>query len=573
MPLGFSVMFLSESEFRRISESRLQIVCSGAHGDAAPMTAGQALQMGNQLLEELGIATPERLVLLLLPHSVELFCLHLALAFRGQVPAILPWPTSRIDAAKYQRNLIHQLRGLPAARLITLPTLAENLGRFLGFPVSGVCGSALERFETGFAEKFDGPADLPETQAAQRTGRLPDEALFLQFSGGTTGMQKCVVVTEGLLRSQLDRLQTTLQFSERDTVVSWLPLYHDMGLIACLWLPIWCGATGVHIAAADWLLAPEKLFSLVEEHHGTFCWLPNFAFSYLAQRKRGMRGAWNLGLMRAWISCSEPVRERSLREFVDAFGDWGVTEGQVQSSYAMAETVFAVSQSRLGTAPRVIVRESVQASGEGAGRLAFSMPGNTFVSSGSLLEETSVRIVDGTGTVCGAGVAGEIELRSSSLFSGYWGANGFQTECFTGDGWYKTGDYGFVDDGELYVVGRFKDLIIVGGQNVFPEDVESIVNEVEGVYPGRVVAFAMEDEIYGTQSIAVIAETKGNAALSPAALEKEIRSRVLTGIGVAPRYVKAVPDRWIVKSTAGKISRKETREKFVSELNEMKGNG
>ncbi len=566
-------MFVNEEEFQRISASRLRIVCGGATKQDEELTTGEALAIGNTLLDPLGVASTERVVLLLLPHSVELFCLHLALVFRGNVPAILPWPTSRVDAEKYQRNLVHQLQGLPAARLITLPKLAGNIGESLGFPVSGLQRAALEKFEAAFAAKCETvPADGREREMSV-VEPLPADALFLQFSGGTTGMQKCIVVTAELLRSQLDRLQTTLDFGPNDTVVSWLPLYHDMGLIACLWLPVWCGGTGVHLSAADWLLAPEKLFGLAEEYAATFCWLPNFAFSYLAQRKRGMRGTWKLGTMRGWVSCSEPVRERSLREFVEAFGEWGVSAGSVQASYAMAETVFAVSQTRLGEAPRVVAREQVEGGAQGNERLAFSMPGNTFVSSGRLLPETAVRIVDGTGAPCGAGMAGEIELRSSSLFAGYWGQTGFRRDCFAADGWFKTGDYGFVSDDELYVVGRFKDLIIVGGQNIFPEDVEAIVNEVEGVYAGRVVAFGMEDEAYGTQSIAVIAEMRGAEGIVPAAMEKEIRTRVLTGIGVAPRYVKAVAERWIVKSTAGKISRKETREKFVREVSALKGGG
>jgi acyl-CoA synthetase (AMP-forming)/AMP-acid ligase II len=561
--------FANQEEFSRIGSGRIHVVCSAQGGRVETLTAPAAIDRGRQLLCSLGIDSAERVALLLLPHSPELYCLHLALVMDGHLPAILPWPTSRIDAEKYQRNLLHQLAGLPAARLLTLPQLAENLGSGLPFPVSSILVEGHEAFQKGFGSKFTAapPAGVEDSQEALKT--LPEDALFLQFSGGTTGTQKCVVVTERMLRNQLDRLRQALHFSTEDTVVSWLPMYHDMGLIACLWLPLWCGGTSVHMAAGDWLLAPEKLFQLAEQYRGTFCWLPNFAFSYLAQRREAMCGARNLATMRGWINCSEPVRLPSMRAFVEAFSDWGVREGDVQASYAMAETVFAATQTRLGAFPRVVARHLIGATGNGLEQLEFSMPDETFVSSGELLPDTKARIVDTHGSVRETGTAGEIQIQSPSSFSGYWGRDGFQTDCFTSDGWYRTGDYGFLRKNELYVIGRLKDLIIVGGQNVFPEDVEFLVNEVDGVYPGRVVAFGVDDEQYGTQSIGVVAELRDGVGMDGNSIEREVQARVLTGIGIAPRYVRVVPERWIVKSTAGKISRKDTREKFMKQLREQ----
>jgi len=175
---GLERMFPSDSESTRIASSRLRIVCGAADGIDEVLTTEEALRIGNALLGELGIEEGERVVLLLLPHSRELFCLHLALVFGGNVPAILPWPTSRVDAAKYQRNLVHQLQGLPAARLITLPKLAENLGEFLGFPASGLLRQSLETFEAAFAEKFDCSATEPRVPIAKAAGGLPDGTLF-----------------------------------------------------------------------------------------------------------------------------------------------------------------------------------------------------------------------------------------------------------------------------------------------------------------------------------------------------------------------------------------------------------
>src|SRR5262249_14783911 len=152
------------------------------------------------------------------------------------------------------------------------------------------------------------------------------------------------------------------------------------------------------------------------------------------------------------------------------------------------------------------------------------------------------------------------------LIEGYWDRDGFRRDTFTEDGWYRTGDFGFVANEELFVIGRMKDIIIVGGQNIFPEDVEIVTSQVAGVYPGRVVAFGVDNKDLGTQSIAVVAEASGEFREAEAArLEREIRSLITASLGIAPRYVRVVPQRWIVKSTAGKISRRDTRDRFVKE--------
>ncbi|MEO7649872.1 MAG: AMP-binding protein, partial [Bryobacteraceae bacterium] len=385
--------------------------------------------------------------------------------------------------------------------------------------------------------------------------------LFLQFSGGTTGAQKAVVVTGGMLAHQLDRLRGVLNFSERDGIVSWLPMYHDMGLIACLWFPLWNAAPSLQIGAGEWLLKPELLFEYLDRMHATFCWLPNFAFSYLAQRREDMTGAYSLGHVRGWINCSEPVRQRSMQAFAGEFGKWGVSCDALQASYAMAENVFAVTQSPLGAPVRTIPRPAL-----GIAPPAYEAGGDVLVSSGRALPDMDLRIVDASGLERPAGEPGEIQIRTPSLFAGYWGRDGFRTSSLSADGWYGTGDYGLVEGGELFVIGRIKDIVIVGGQNIFPEDVESLAGRLPGVYPGRVVAFGVEDEQLGTESLAVVAELRGEFnPKAAAALELEIRKQVLAAIGVAPRFVAAKPERWIVKSTAGKISRRETRERFERE--------
>lgn len=512
------------------------------------------------------VRAPENtVVLLLLPHSVELFLLHIGLILEGRLPAILAWPTSRIDAEKYQRNLLHQLRNLPASQLITSPKLVENLAPALPYQ-STVCPFAgHEAYEQAFAARLslDGLSPLPSQKSAEND---PGDAVFLQFSGGTTGAQKCVVVTGAMLDAQMSRLRECLEFGPNDGVASWLPMYHDMGLIACLWFPLWHGCPSIQFAASDWLLNPDLLFRYLSRYKATFCWLPNFAFSYLASQRERMKGPYSLDHVRGFVNCSEPVRQRSLSSFAETFADWGVHSVQGQASYAMAENVFAVTQTPLTAAPATIARSSVRQRSAAYSDLAFDLIDDVYVSSGKVLGGMEVRISNHNGSILSQREPGEIQIKAESLFNGYWGNDGFVRNTLSEDGWYSTGDYGFVDDGELYVVGRFKDIIIVGGQNVFPEDVEAIVNTIEGVYPGRVVVFGITDESMGTEAMAVVAELRGAYEPQRASnIERQVKQLVLAAIGIAPRYAYAAPERWIVKSTAGKISRRDTRERFIKE--------
>lgn len=544
-------------------------VATGPYFDRPTEFTGEAIlqraeSLASSVLESAEIKNGHAVLLLLLPHCAELFLLQLGLVLKGNVPAILAWPTTRVDAEKYQHNLIHQVSHLPADGLVTLPRLAQNLKESLPYVVTGIdvengamfekaipAGAIRERLENGAFAK----------------GRawLAEDALFLQFSGGTTGAQKAVIVTAEMLGKQFEQLNKALDFAADDVVISWLPMYHDMGLIACYWMPLWHGASSVQMAANDWVMNPELFLRYIARYRGTLCWLPNFSFSYLSQRREFMRERHELGTVRAWINCSEPVRQKSMTDFATTFADWGVCKKSLQASYAMAEAVFAITQTNLNEELRTMHRNQVSRGADRYAALAFDLVDEVYVSSGKPLSETEIRVVALHGAICGDREAGEIHVRTPSLFSGYWGEQGFHAHTLK-DGWHATGDYGFVTAGELYVIGRFKDIVIVGGSNIFPEDVEAVVNSIKGVYAGRVVAFGVEDREYGTQSLAVVAEMRAEYEEKAAlALEAEIRKVVLATIGTAPRHVVVVPQRWIVKSTAGKISRRETRERFLRE--------
>jgi acyl-CoA synthetase (AMP-forming)/AMP-acid ligase II len=257
-------------------------------------------------------------------------------------------------------------------------------------------------------------------------------------------------------------------------------------------------------------------------------------------------------------------------QFWDAFAELGLRREALQASYAMAEYVFAVSQSQPGGATRIWTNHEKLRRDNLVVRVAENTPDAVcFVSSGRLLPNVEVQIVADSGTALFPGHVGEILLRGDCLFEGYYNRADLTAKALAG-GWYHTGDLGFLFDDEIYVVGRKNDLIIIGGENLYPQDIEEIVASHTAIHDGRAIAMGSYNPNLGTEEIIVVAEVEREELLANApVLEQEIRSAVVEGMGVAVRSVFLKPPKWIVKSTAGKPARAATRAKLQTEHPEL----
>jgi acyl-CoA synthetase (AMP-forming)/AMP-acid ligase II len=260
-------------------------------------------------------------------------------------------------------------------------------------------------------------------------------------------------------------------------------------------------------------------------------------------------------------------------EFHDAFAPIGLKKNALQSSYAMAENVFAVTQSTIDgpSGPAAIWADGQEF--RGAHRIvpvAEGTPGAvSFTSSGRLLPGQSVRIASNSGAALDDGFVGEILVSGDCLFEGYYNRPDLTQKAIV-DGWYYTGDLGFFLNGELFVVGRKKDLLIIGGENIYPQDIEEIVSSHPAIHDGRVIAMGVYNPNLGTEEIIAVAEVEREEDLVNAGgIENEIRSSVTSGLGVVVRTIFLKPPKWIVKSTAGKPARSTTREKLLREHPEL----
>jgi fatty-acyl-CoA synthase len=521
-----------------------------------------------QALEDKGVQ-PGEVVILILNHGTALVEAFFGTILQGAIPSIMPFLTEKLAPEHYRSSLKSLFEITSPAAVITLQDYLDE--------VQQACqdSSSIRTVLLGEAIKAQAHPNLEHFSGYRQS---PMEIALLQHSSGTTGLQKGVALSHQAIFNQIEHYSQTLHLNREDVIVSWLPLYHDMGLIAGFILPILKRIPLVLMSPFDWVRAPYKLMQAVSEYRGTLSWLPNFAYNFCAQkiRDRDLVGI-DLSSWRAVINCSEPMYWGSHVMFQERFQPYGLGTSALATCYAMAENVFAVSQSSVGKSPVVdlINQDALLTRQVAEPAVPDSQAAIKLLSAGKPLANTSLKILDQNGQALVERQIGEIAIKSDCMLTGYFNRPDLTSNAFL-NGWYLTGDLGYLADGELYVTGRKKDLIIVGGKNIYPQDLERLAGQVDGVYPGRLVAFGVFNEQAGTEDVAIVAEIDSqNSPLAPetwdeqaARLAANIRQSVKRGSDIAVRYVKIVERNWLLKTSSGKIARSANRDKFLSVFNE-----
>ena len=543
---------------------RIAVTLQFSNTDDLSITVEKLLRGASSYARALTAAgiQPGEVVILILQHCEDLIYSYWGAILHGAIPSIMPFLTEKLSPERYRADLSALISVTQPAAIVTYPEFETEVRSALkeGDSVREVI--VTNQVEAQTEINFDSLLGFQ---------RKPEDIVLLQHSSGTTGLQKGVALSHQAVFNQLNAYGKSLALNGSDVIVSWLPLYHDMGLIAAFLLPILSGIHLVLMSPFDWVRAPYKLMQSVSKYHGTLSWLPNFAYNFCAQkiRDRHIEGV-DLSSWRAVINCSEPVRWESHQAFYERLKNFGLRLESLQTSYAMAENVFGVTQSPLGRVPVVaeIDREAFMVE-----RVAKSpidgRPSMKMMSSGHPLENVKIKILDEGGRAVADRVIGEIALQSDCMLTGYYHRDDLTQKSFA-DGWYLTGDYGFVANGEIFVSGRKKDMIIVGGKNVYPQDLESLTYEVPGVHAGRSVAFGIFDEEQGTEEVVIIAEVDSENSHKQQRIADAIRLHVTKNSAIALRHVKVVDPKWILKTSSGKTARSANKEKFLNELDEQK---
>lgn len=504
------------------------------------------------LYRERGVA-PGEVVFIALKTSADLIQAFIGAALAGCLPSFLPYPTAKQDPALFWSSHDALFRHVAAPLIVTYPDNA----------------AAIARHVTPGIMTVTTPLDLPVTAAPgpKAWSAEPDGLVCLQHSSGTTGLKKGVPLTRSLVAHQIEAYRGAIGLSAADRLVSWLPLYHDMGFVACFLVPLAVGCPVEMLDPFAWLADPLRFLEIAASTEARFAWLPNFAFQHLANAAGDDRRRVDLGAMRAFIDCSEPCRPETVDAFVARFAGWGLRREQVQVCYAMAEATFAVTQTRIGTVPRVLRLDRAALERDRRAEPASSQaPALASLSTGTPIEGMSVVIRGPDHAPLPEGRVGQISIAGPSVFAGYHKAPERTRDAFH-DGHYLTGDLGFMSSGELHVLGRQNDLVIVLGRNVFAHEVETLVGAIPGVKPGRAVAFGLYNDHVGSEDLVVVAELDGTEA-DRTVLRRAIRSRLESTIGVVPARTSLVEPGWLLKTTSGKISRGRSRDKYLSMASE-----
>lgn len=494
------------------------------------------------------------LVFIIARHGKALYSCFLGAMLAGAIPSFLPFPNPKQDKTKYWETHRRVFERSRAAFIVTYPELIDSV-------TDAVAGLQCQTLDYSELDERVAP---PETVAKH----LPEESLtaLLQHSSGTTGLKKGVSLSYLAIRLQVESYARTLGLHQSpDTevrIASWLPLYHDMGLIACFMLPLYLGIPIISLDAFTWTNRPALLLESIETFQATHAWLPNFAFRHLVRAvPRNCR--YDLSSVQGLVSCSEPPKANSIETFLERYADQGVRREAMQASYAMAETVFAISQTPANKGARVLYLDASALSKEG--RISHAAPEATdsvsFVSNGPPIDGVDVRVLR-DGKFVSGDLSGELCVRAAFLFSGYFQDRATTNAAFHGE-WFRTGDIGFINEGEIFVSGRIKDLLIINGRNFFAHDLEAAVSQVRGVKPGRCVVFGIHAENVGSEVLVVVAERAEQANPEQDIGAIQAISRVLSAeFGLSAADIRLVDQGWLVKTTSGKTSRADNLTKY-----------
>jgi 1-acyl-sn-glycerol-3-phosphate acyltransferase len=495
-------------------------------------------------LRALGVA-PGETVALMLPTGSDYFACFAGILIAGAV-AVPVYPPAQ--AARLADHLHRHVAILANAgvRTMIVPDGTET-------------AAALVKAWAPALRQVTSPRALQGPESGESYEARASDVAFLQYTSGSTGTPKGVVLTHANLLANIRTMGRAVGVNRHDVLASWLPLYHDMGLIGAWLAPLYFGVPLVLMSPLTFVARPERWLQTVTRYHATITAAPNFAYDRCSTRiaTADLQGV-DLSSLRIAFCGAEPVNARTMRAFIERFAGYGFDPHALTPVYGLAENTLGLTFSPLGRGVRVerISRAQLAAS-DRAVPAASDADTLELVSCGAALPGNTLRVVDADGRDVPERVAGRIEFRSPSATSGYH-RNAQQTASLIRDGWLDTGDVGYLADGELFITGRVKDIVIRAGRHFFPYELEETVSQVRGVRRGCVAVCGTPDTAAGTDRLIVIAETRETASDKLARIRATINDAAIALLGAPPEEIALVPPRSILKTSSGKIRHADT---------------
>jgi len=487
-------------------------------------------------------------VVIILKESLDLFASFIAAIIYGALPAYFAYPSPKQSQQQFIFSINNLMKFNRIKLLISYKEAIDTLKEQFGHDQGDLTGF----FEVG---------KVPQLRNID-FGSLPESAQesFLQFSSGTTGAKKGVLISSDALANQIGAYDKFLKLGPDSKIISWLPHYHDMGLVACILLPLLKGVPLVMMSPFEWVSNPRILLDAIKDYKGTHVWLPNFALGHLTKSISDAEASGlDLTSLKQVICCSEPVLADTVDSFVKKFSLSGLKESMLYNCYAMAENTFAMASTTEGPIPFIEIDRDYFLKEH---KVRISKSGYKIASVGVPLSNIAIKIIDSNGVELKEAEIGQIIIKSDCMLSGYHNNPQESRNAFLNE-WFKTGDLGFFYRNNYYVTGRQKDLIIVGGENIYPQDIESILNEEDYLIPGRNLALGISDERIGTERVVILAEVK-DGQLSTDIDTISLRTRILNNLNISVSEIIFLPHMTLLKATAGKISRALNRDAYLS---------
>lgn len=503
------------------------------------------------LLASLGVAKGDR-VALVIPEGHDFVLTFLAAVFAGAVPVpIFPRATFKATS-DYLDTVVHICEASSATLLLCNES---NLGLVEPAREKATTLTRIGSVETLFASELTALSFVAPTLG-------PDDLCFLQFTSGSTSRPKGVMVSHGNLIANATAFLGPhgLDRRESDVGVSWLPLYHDMGLIGFILGPLIVDIPVVILPTATFARGPRIWLETISKYRGTITYAPNFAYGLAVKRLKAKDvESLDLSCLRVAGCGAEPIHADTLRGFAQALEPAGFRATALLPSYGMAESTLAITFHELGTPMRVDRIDPAALQG-GAAVPSDGADALELVSCGKPFPGHQLSIVDDAGVQLPERTVGEIVARGPSVSAGYFDNPEASQDSFPGDGSLRTGDLGYLADGDLFICGRKKDLVIIRGANFHPQDIEWAVGELAGVRRGNVVAFSVP--VAGEERLVLAVEC---ASVDSAAVCARVTARVNESLGLSPHEVVPVAIGSLPKTSSGKVQRSRTRGLYLAQ--------
>ncbi|ETX02676.1 MAG: AMP-dependent synthetase and ligase [Candidatus Entotheonella factor] len=494
---------------------------------------------------------PRQTVALMLPTSRAFFESFLGILLAGAIPVPLYPPVRPSQIEDHMRRQIGILDNAQATMMITIPEV-QTLARLLQPKVPTLRHVVTKRDLEGATS--DGTRPTVEV----------DDIAFLQYTSGSTGNPKGVVLTHANLLANIRAMMMASEATPQDVFVSWLPLYHDMGLIGAWLGSLYQAYHLVIMSPLTFLTRPQRWLEAIHVHRGTLSGGPNFAYELCVRRVRDEDIAgYDLSSWRIAFSGAEPVSPATMQRFTDRFTAYGFQSRSMSPVYGLAEGTLGLAFPAFGNGPRLdpVQREVFTRTGQAAPADPDDPDPLTFVSCGYPLPGHQIRIVDSAGYEVPERREGHLEFSGPSATSGYF-RNPEASRELERDGWIDSGDLAYVAEGEVFITGRAKDMIIRAGRNLHPYELEEAVGNLPGVRKGCVAAFGSRDSATGTERLVVLAETRETGTEEQTKLRSQIDALVVDMLGAPADDVVLAPPQTVLKTSSGKIRRAASRERY-----------